>query len=121
MITLFWICFVVCFYIYFGYPLLLWTLSVIKPRPVHEGDVFPRATFIVPAYNEEKIIGEKIRNTLAIDYPSDRIEVVVVSNGSTDRTAEIVRAVDDPRVSLVVLKTPGKIQALNEGARRAPG
>src|SRR5438046_7548846 len=96
----FWICFAVCFYIYFGYPLLLWLVSTIKPRAVHEDDVFPRATFIIPAYNEEKVIGEKIRNTLAVDYPSDRIEVIVVSNGSTDRTAEIVKGVPDTRVSL---------------------
>jgi biofilm PGA synthesis N-glycosyltransferase PgaC len=125
MITLavvaFWICFAVCFYIYFGYPLLLGLLSTIRPRPVHEQDIFPRATFIIPAYNEEKTIGEKIRNTLAIDYPSDRIEVLVVSNGSTDRTTEIVRGVDDPRVSLIELNAPGKIPALTEGARRATG
>ena len=125
MITLatiaFWCCFAVCFYIYFGYPLLLWFLSVIRPRPVQEGDVFPRATFIIPAYNEEKTIGEKISNTLSIDYPPDRIEVLVISNGSTDRTAEIVNGVDDPRVALIDMKAPGKIQALNEGARRATG
>jgi cellulose synthase/poly-beta-1,6-N-acetylglucosamine synthase-like glycosyltransferase len=96
-------------------------LSAIKTRPVREGDVFPRATFIIPAYNEEKVIGEKITNTLAVDYPSDRIEVLVVSNGSTDRTAEIVKGIGDPRVSLIDLKAPGKIQALNEGARRASG
>jgi cellulose synthase/poly-beta-1,6-N-acetylglucosamine synthase-like glycosyltransferase len=125
MITLasiaFWSCLAVCFYIYFGYPLLLWIVSAIRPRHVHEGDVFPRATLIVPAYNEEKTIGEKISNTLAIDYPPDRIEVLIVSNGSTDRTAEIVRGVGDPRVSLIEVKAPGKIQALNEGARSATG
>ena len=119
--VVFWICFAVCFYIYFGYPLLLWLLSAIQSRPVREEDVFPRATFIIPAYNEEKVIGEKIANTLSIDYPPDRVEVLVVSNGSTDRTAEIVRGAGDPRVTLIDLKAPGKIQALSEGARRATG
>src|SRR5207248_327069 len=125
MITLalfaFWLSFAVCVYIYFGYPSLLWALSVVKTHPVHEGDIFPRATFIIPTYNEESVVGEKIRNTLAVDYPSDRIEVLIVSNGSTDRTGEIVRSIDDPRVTLIELKGPGKIQALNEGARRAKG
>jgi cellulose synthase/poly-beta-1,6-N-acetylglucosamine synthase-like glycosyltransferase len=115
----FWVCFSVCFYIYFGYPLLLSVLSVIKPRAVQEADVFPHATFIIPAYNEETVIGEKIRNTLSVDYPRDRIDVLVVSNGSTDRTVEIARGAGDARVGTIEMTAAGKIQALNEGARCA--
>jgi len=117
----FWVSLAVCVYIYFGYPLLLWVVSRLRPRPVREADVTPLATFIIPAYNEERNIAAKVENTLSLDYPADRIEVLVMSNGSTDRTDEIVRGFTDPRVQLVALPRPGKMDALNEGARRAAG
>lgn len=119
--AVFWLSVAVCGYIYFGYPLLLWIVSVLRPRPVAEGDVTPKATFVIAAYNEEKNIAGKIENTLSLDYPGDRIEVLVVSNGSTDATNEIVRGCSDPRVTLIALPSPGKIAALNEGARVASG
>lgn len=117
----FWFCLAVCVYIYFGYPALLWIVSRLRPRPVREGDVTPRATFIIPAYNEERNIAAKIENTLALDYPPEQIEVLVCSNGSTDRTDAIVAGFTDPRVHLVALPQPGKMEALNEGVRRATG
>jgi biofilm PGA synthesis N-glycosyltransferase PgaC len=117
----FWFCLAVCLYIYFGYPALLWVLSRLRPRPVREGDVTPLVTFVIAAYNEEKVIAEKVTNSLSLDYPADRIEVLVVSNGSKDRTDEIVRGFTDPRVKLLALPEPGKMQALNEGAQAARG
>jgi len=119
--AIFWICLAVCVYVYFGYPALLWILSRLRPRPVREGDVTPLVTFVIAAYNEEGVIGEKIENTLALDYPSDRLEVLVVSNGSVDRTNEIVASYTDPRVRLLALPEPGKMRALNEGAAAARG
>ncbi|HEX7829848.1 MAG TPA: glycosyltransferase family 2 protein, partial [Thermoanaerobaculia bacterium] len=89
--------------------------------PVREGDFTPLATFVIAAYNEEKNIAAKIANTLALDYPADRLEVLIVSNGSTDATNAIVRACDDPRVRLIELEQPGKMQALNTGAQQASG
>jgi cellulose synthase/poly-beta-1,6-N-acetylglucosamine synthase-like glycosyltransferase len=83
--------------------------------------VRPRATFIIPAFNEEAVIAEKIRNTLSLDYPPGAIEVLVASNGSTDSTNAIVRGWNDPRVTLIELPAPGKVAALNEAARRAEG
>ena len=118
MTLVFWISMAVCVYIYFGYPALLGVLSRVRPRPVREGDVTPKATFIIPAYNEEKNIAAKIENTLALDYPD--LEVLVVSNGSTDATNEIVRRYSD-RVTLIALEKAGKIEALNEGVRHATG
>ncbi len=118
---IFWISLAVCVYIYFGYPLLLWVVSRFRSRPVREGDVHPLATFIIPAYNEGGGIARKIENTLSLDYPADRIEVLVVSNGSTDSTDAIVRAWPDSRVKLIALPQPGKMEALNEGAKAATG
>jgi biofilm PGA synthesis N-glycosyltransferase PgaC len=119
--AVFWLCFLVCLYIYFGYPALLWFLSKVRPKPVAEADVTPRRTFIVCACNEESVIGDKIRNTLALDYPAERIELLVVTNGSTDGTAGIVENWGDPRVRLIALEQRGKMLALNEGARSASG
>lgn len=117
----FWFSLAVCVYIYFGYPALLWVMSKLRPRPVREADVTPSVSFIIPAYNEERNIAAKIENTLSLDYPGEQIEVLVMSNGSVDRTDDIVRGFTDPRVKLVVMPRPGKMEALNEGARRATG
>lgn len=117
----FWICLGVCVYIYFGYPALLWILTKIRPKPVLEGDITPSVTFVIAAYNEEQVIAQKIANSLSLDYPADRIEVLVCSNGSVDRTDEIVRNYGDPRVRLLSLPQPGKMNALNEGVKIARG
>src|SRR5437762_2697769 len=119
MVAAFWLSLGVCIYIYFGYPALLWIVSRARPQRVREADVTPRVTFVIPAFNEEHNIAAKIENTLSLDYPSDRIEVLVVSNGSTDATNEIVRGRPDPRVRLIALERPGKMAALNEGAQSA--
>ena len=119
--VVFWVCLAVCVYIYFGYPALLWVVSRYRSKPVAEADVTPFVTFIVPAYNEERNIAAKIENTLGLDYPADKIEVLVMSNGSVDRTNDIVRGFTDPRVQLIALPQPGKMEALNEGARLSRG
>ena len=121
MSVLFWLCFGVCAYIYFGYPALLWVISRFRTRPVREGDVTPKASFIIAAYNEEDVIAQKIENTLALDYPREQMEIIIASNGCTDRTNEIVRAFDDPRVRLLCLEKPGKMEAVNEAVRIASG
>jgi cellulose synthase/poly-beta-1,6-N-acetylglucosamine synthase-like glycosyltransferase len=120
-LVIFWICFAVCVYIYFGYPALLLVLSKLRPRPVAAAEVYPRMTFIVAAYNEQNVIAKKIENTLSLDYPADKLELLVVSNGSTDSTNDIVRSYNDPRVRLIALEQPGKMGAVNEGARQATG
>lgn len=120
-LIVFWFCLAVCVYIYFGYPAMLWIISRFRTKPVAEADIAPAVTFIIPAYNEERNIAAKIENTLSLDYPGDKLQVLVVSNGSVDRTDEIVRGYTDPRVQLIVMPQPGKMEALNEGARRATG
>jgi cellulose synthase/poly-beta-1,6-N-acetylglucosamine synthase-like glycosyltransferase len=117
----FWLCFAVCVYIYFGYPALLWVISRFRSRPVREGDVTPKVSFIVAAYNEQDVIARKIENTLSLDYPAECMEIIIASNGCTDRTNEIVRGFDDPRVRLLCLEKPGKMEAVNEAVRIATG
>jgi len=78
-------------FIYVGYPALMFALSLILRRPVRRDDITPRVSVIIAAYNEERDIEAKLKNTLAFDYPRDRLEIIVASDCSTDRTDEIVR------------------------------
>lgn len=119
--VVFWLCFALCVYVYFGYPALLLVVSKLRPKPARRGDVTPRASFIVAAYNEEGVIAQKIENTLSLDYPADAIEVLVAANGCVDRTCEIVRGFTDPRVKLIEVERPGKMGAVNEAVRHATG
>lgn len=95
--------FLLAIYTYLGYPLLL-RLARGRWTPVSEArrdDEWPLVTFSVPAYNEEEEIGDTIEALLAIDYPEDRRQIIVVSDSSTDRTDEIVRSYLDRGVELV--------------------
>jgi cellulose synthase/poly-beta-1,6-N-acetylglucosamine synthase-like glycosyltransferase len=118
---LFWTSLAACVYVYAGYPLLLMGLSRWRARPVRGAAVTPPVTIVIPVHNEEAVIAEKLANCLALDYPADRLEVLVVSDGSTDGTHEVVEACGDPRVGLLALPRGGKAAALDAGAARARG
>ena len=77
-------------YTYVGYPILAHLLARFQPRPSDKSPHEPTVSLIIAAFNEEKAILEKLENTLAMDYPADKLEIVVASDGSTDRTHEIV-------------------------------
>jgi cellulose synthase/poly-beta-1,6-N-acetylglucosamine synthase-like glycosyltransferase len=90
--------------------------------PVQKADITPVVSLIIPAYNEEKVIAQKIENTLALDYPRERLEIIVVSDGSTDNTNGIVRRYEDQGVKLIALeKNRGKSAAENAGMAVATG
>jgi cellulose synthase/poly-beta-1,6-N-acetylglucosamine synthase-like glycosyltransferase len=78
-------------YVYVGYPLLVFAVSLLFPRKVHRGAGEPHVTVLITAFNEEAAIRAKIENTLAIEYPPNKLEIIVASDGSTDSTDEIVR------------------------------
>lgn len=120
---LFWSCLFLVVYTYCLYPLLLALLCRVRgKRPADtpgagtsptDADL-PPVTMLVAAHNEERVIAEKIENSLAIDYPADRFRVVVASDGSQDRTNAIVAACDDPRIQLIAYPNRrGKIATLN--------
>jgi cellulose synthase/poly-beta-1,6-N-acetylglucosamine synthase-like glycosyltransferase len=79
-------------YTYLGYPLLAGLLAVLVPRPHRREPIEPTVSVVIVAHNEERDIANKLDNTLALDYPADKLEIVVASDGSTDRTDEIVRS-----------------------------
>jgi len=78
-------------FIYVGYPALIFALSLFFRRPIRRADITPRVSMIIAAYNEERDIAAKLKNALELDYPRDRIEIIVASDCSTDGTDEIVR------------------------------
>ena len=98
---LFWIAGLFVLYTYFGYPLLLWLIGALRGKEVKKAPITPPLTFIITAYNEEERIAEKIENTLGLEYPRERLQIIVASDASTDRTDEIVRAYASQGVELV--------------------
>jgi cellulose synthase/poly-beta-1,6-N-acetylglucosamine synthase-like glycosyltransferase len=94
---LFWVCFFIVFYSYLGYGILLWVLNKLgagegaNPRKDTGGAVFvPEVALIIAAYNEEDYIEDKIKNTLELSYPKEKLKIYFVTDGSTDKTAAIV-------------------------------
>ena len=119
-LLLFWLTAVLTLWTYFGYALALKILGFFFTRPVRKADISPGITIIITAHNEEKRIAQKIDNTLGIDYPSDKREIIVVSDGSTDRTEEIVRSYADRGVRLLAIpERHGKHYGQGQGIKTA--
>jgi cellulose synthase/poly-beta-1,6-N-acetylglucosamine synthase-like glycosyltransferase len=85
---------------YFGYPILMFAISRLAPRPAHRADIQPRVSLIIAARNEERDIAAKLENALALDYPKELLQIVVASDCSDDGTDEIVRSFADRGVIL---------------------
>lgn len=114
-------CLAIVLYVYVGYPLLLVAMSLIRRRPVCRAGATPPVSVIIPAHNEEQTIAAKLENTLALDYPQDRLEVIVASDGSTDATVRIVSGYAQPRLQLLCLPRCGKLLALTQAVACATG
>ena len=118
----FWSSVVIFGYGYLGYPLLVYLVSRIFPKPVERGDFAPPVTILITAYNEEKDLRAKLENTLAVEYPPEKTEILVASDGSTDRTDEIVREFAARGVKLFRQEgRKGKTFTQNEAVRRSSG
>lgn len=96
----FWVCVSLLAYVYVGYPVLVYLASLLFPKTVKRREIEPHVTVLITAFNEEAAIREKLENTLKIDYPADKLEILVASDGSTDRTDEIVGEFADRSVRL---------------------
>lgn len=119
---LFWICVSLVGYVYVGYPLLVYLVSILFPKPVAEAAIEPRVTVLITAYNEEAAIREKLENTLKIDYPADKLEILIASDGSTDRTDEIVKSMAGRGVRLFRQEgRVGKTETQNNAVEQATG
>jgi cellulose synthase/poly-beta-1,6-N-acetylglucosamine synthase-like glycosyltransferase len=114
----FWVCLAALAFAYAGYPLLVWALArcfgrVVAPPAAADADL-PTVSLLIAAHNEEEVIDERLRNALAMDYPADRLEIVVVADGCSDATPEIVRGYAGRGVRLLESGVRrGKATALN--------
>jgi cellulose synthase/poly-beta-1,6-N-acetylglucosamine synthase-like glycosyltransferase len=113
--VLFWASLAGIAWTHVGYPLAAAVLARLRTREVRKADVTPGVTVIIPAHDEESVIATRLDNLLALDYPPEQLEVLVVSDGSTDRTNAIVQeyGAREPRVRLLALARGGKLAALN--------
>lgn len=112
-------------YTYAGYPALLWLLGRLLPAPVSEPgepDRWPDVTILLSAYNEEAVIDARIRNFLELEYPRERLEILIGVDGSADHTADRARRFEDAGVSVVTFpRRRGKAAVLNDLMRTARG
>ncbi|GIK57917.1 MAG: glycosyl transferase [Chloroflexota bacterium] len=109
-------------YTYIAYPALLAVAARLWPRPVQTAVHTPTVTLLIAAYNEEEMITQKIENSLALDYPPERLQILVAADGSTDRTAQLVDAYAHQNVLLNDEPARhGKMAAINRAMPRATG
>jgi cellulose synthase/poly-beta-1,6-N-acetylglucosamine synthase-like glycosyltransferase len=118
MEALFWSALFVIAYVYAGYPMLLWIWARIAPKPVRRLPHTPPISIIVAVRNEAAAIEGRIENLLTADYPRNRMQIVIVSDGSTDRTVDILTRYAG-KIDILLLPPGGKAVALNEGVNAA--
>jgi len=123
--AIFWLSFALVAYVYAGYPLLLWVWSRLRPRPVRPADGVwePRVSLILAAHNERHTLARKIENCLTLDYPAEKLQVVVSLDGSTDGSAAVAEASRHLHAGLTVVEGShrGKAAAINRGVAAATG
>ena len=116
--ALFWSAVIVTVYVYLGYPTLLAAWAAIAPKPVRRSPVTPSVSIVIAARNEATILRQRLDNLLDSDYPHDRMQIIVVSDGSTDDTPGVLAAYRG-RVDAIVLPSSGKASAINAGVAAA--
>jgi cellulose synthase/poly-beta-1,6-N-acetylglucosamine synthase-like glycosyltransferase len=123
MNLLFWLSLLALIYAFIGYPLLVRLAAALWGRKtLRDEHHTPRVSVLLSVYNEEQVIREKIENFLELDYPKESIELLVISDGCSDKTEEIVHSFASNRVRLLVQEERGgKTLALNRGAQEANG
>ncbi len=119
---LFILCFILVLYIYLGYPSCVFLLASFFPRKSQQQPFQADVSILISAYNEEKFIGKTIENKLLQNYPNGSIEIIVISDGSTDGTDDIVKNISNDKLTFI-RQTPrqGKTAALNLAVSKAKG
>ena len=117
----FWLSVALLVYTYAGFAALVVVAGLLLNRRVQKRDITPKVSLIIAAYNEEASIAKRLDNVLQLDYPKDKLEVIVASDGSDDRTEEVVARYADRGVHLLRLPRRGKIHALNDAVTHAHG
>jgi biofilm PGA synthesis N-glycosyltransferase PgaC len=119
---LFWFSAGLIVYTYAGFIVWLWLRARLSPWPVRRGPHLPSVSIVMVVRNEERALREKLQNLFALDYPSNLYDVVVVSDGSMDKTEAILREWGDPRLHIVMNQlSRGKASGLNDGVQVSQG
>jgi cellulose synthase/poly-beta-1,6-N-acetylglucosamine synthase-like glycosyltransferase len=116
LLVLFWASLGALLWTHLAYPAVAVALSRIAPRRTRKADIEPTVTVVIAAYNEESVIARRLENLLELDYPADKLQIVVTSDASTDRTEEI--ALQYPGVTVVSNPRGGKVAAQDRAARQ---
>jgi len=108
---IFWASLALIAYAYIGYPILIMIVSIFVNNKVQTSPFEPKVSLLISAYNEEKDIGAKLQNSLNLDYPTDRFEIVVASDGSTDATDDIVKKYENNEegIRIVLHRVEGRL------------
>lgn len=120
-----WLCIGMLLYTYLGYPVLMYVLAKLRQRrsqrapgqiaPNTNHQDWPFVTFLIPAYNEQNVIRQKVENTLNLDYPKERLRITVVSDGSTDQTNDMLASYSENEIHFIARpKRRGKTTVLNK-------
>ncbi len=118
---LFWLATAIVAYTYAGFPILVLLRARLRPRPHLTADITPSVSVVIAAHDEVAAISTRVDNLLALDYPADRLEIVVASDGSTDGTAKAAQRSNDARVRVLDLPRTGKATALNAAVAASTG
>ena len=108
-------------YVLFFYPMILGALARRQARPIRRASFHPSVSFVIAVRNGERFVREKLESILALYYPPHQNEIIVVSDGSTDRTDEIAASFASENVRLLRVPAEGKSAALNAGIAAASG
>ena len=118
----FWFAACIMLYTYAGYPLWIYLRSRWHPRPQKQGAILPTVSIILAVHNGAALLRQKVAHLLSLDYPQDRMEIEIVSDGSTDGTDDILKEFQDPHIKCTrCSEHSGKAAALNIGMQRATG
>lgn len=109
-------------YTFIGYGFFIFLFSRVFAKEIDKKSFFPVVSIVTAVYNEENVIAQRIKNILSLDYPKDKLELVIVSDGSIDRTAEIAGEFNIKNIKLIKRKArSGKPSCLNDGVSQCKG
>ncbi|MUG98974.1 glycosyltransferase [Scytonema sp. UIC 10036] len=120
MQMLFWLILFLIIFCYFGYPVFIYLFAIFFKKRIDKSPSEPTASIIISAYNEEDCIEDKIKNLLSLDYPASKLEILIGSDGSTDKTNEIVNSLTSPTLSFhYFTQRRGKMATINDLVAKA--
>jgi cellulose synthase/poly-beta-1,6-N-acetylglucosamine synthase-like glycosyltransferase len=121
-LAIFWSCLAILLYVFVGYPLVVRAWSRLAPQRLRRASITPTVTLVVVARDEVRTIARRVHNLLRLDYPADRLEILVGSDGSTDGTASAARSAGAGRVRVLEFRERrGKAAVLNDLVSQARG